>query len=399
MRLRYINSKTMIQIKFKIAIILLIIPFSNTKAQEIGLNFNHNSEIIDFDYVKKSGVEWIRATPRILDYYNGKLNVSKSEALTKIEEAGMKGYKVAFGFRWDFVQNKMRIPKPDSKEEQALFELERKILEQVGTHVDIFKLGNEPNLETMPEDMEPEPNGEIPLVRFMQRQLEKVVIPFFKEKNNIAFPKIYVGSLPALFEEKQQKTPGVVGLIRMAQTDNRITGLALHLHIANFEQAQKSFEFARSIMPQKPIIIPEFSLHRLFLAHRTDVLGDSEAGLAFCKKYNHNPSLKIYEWCSIANSSGVSSEEWNALFESRTWYPSHFLLSYYEQFKKFGVVLATYPLFQQSCPANMQPSSPMWFINPIYLQKSLLKQSDGEYSKNPLNYEDFIKIVQTGKNK
>lgn len=380
-------------------IIILFLIGKTCFAQEIGLNFNHNSEIIDFDYVKKTKVEWVRATPRILDYQNGTLKLTNDPALLKIKEAGINGYKVAFGFRWDFEQHKMRIPKPDSKEEQELFALEKSILEQVGTHVDIFTLGNEPNLETLDEDMNPESSGEIPLVRFMKRQLEMVVIPYFKEQDNVPFPKIYLGSLPALFEEKQQKIPAVSSMIKMANDDNRITGLAVHLHIADFEQVEKAFQYVRSIMPKKPMIIPEFSLHRLFLAHRTDILGDSESGRAFAEKYKRNPEMKIYEWSGIANKFGVNSDEWQALFESRTWYPMNYLLKYYEFFKRYGVVLATYPLFQQSCPENMKPNSPMWFINPIILQKSLTIKPNGTFTENPLNYSDFINIVQLGKKK
>lgn len=34
-------------------------------AQEIGANFNHDPEIIDLNYLKKTPVEWIRTTPYI----------------------------------------------------------------------------------------------------------------------------------------------------------------------------------------------------------------------------------------------------------------------------------------------------------------------------------------------
>lgn len=40
-------------------------------AQEIGANFNHEPEIIDLQYLRKSPVEWIRTTPYIFEYING----------------------------------------------------------------------------------------------------------------------------------------------------------------------------------------------------------------------------------------------------------------------------------------------------------------------------------------
>jgi hypothetical protein len=69
------------------------------QAQELGLSFNHNPEIIDFDYVEKAQVKWIRSTPIIPDYVKGKLDVNDDEGLRKIVEAGERGYQVAFGFR------------------------------------------------------------------------------------------------------------------------------------------------------------------------------------------------------------------------------------------------------------------------------------------------------------
>jgi hypothetical protein len=366
------------------------------QAQELGLNFNHNPEIIDFDYVEKAQVKWIRSTPRILDYVNGKLDVNDDEGLRKMVEAGERGYQVAFGFRWDFNNHTMAIPEPDSPEEKKLFDMERKILEKVGPYVRIFKLGNEPNLETRKKDMMPNKDGIIPLVRFMERQLELVVLPFYESKPELARPDIYIGSFPRLFMKETQQNPAVVNLIRLTEEDPRITGLAVHLHITSFQEVEESFEFVRKIMPEKPIIVPEFSLHRLFLTKRTELLGATPEGKAFAKKYNRKENMKLYEWCGIANTIGVSQEEWKEMFYSRDWFPENYLKNYFENYQKYGVVLATFPLLQQSCPSNMTPSSPMWFINPIFCQKSLLRHANGGYAENPLVYPDFISWA-TGK--
>lgn len=366
------------------------------QAQELGLNFNHNPEIIDFDYIEKAQVKWVRTTPRILDYATGKLDIHEDEGLKKVIEAGEKGYKVAFGFRWDFNNHNMAIPEPDSPEEKKLFDVERRILEKVSPYVRIFKLGNEPNLETKKSDMVANKDGIIPLVRFMKRQLELVVLPFYESRPELARPDIYIGSFPRLFMEETQKNPAVVNLIRLAEEDPRITGLAVHLHISSFQEVEESFEFVRKLMPEKPIIVPEFSLHRLYLSKKTELLGATPEGKAFAKKYKRKENMKLYEWCGIANTSGVSAEEWKEMFYSRDWFPENYLKSYFESYKKYGVVLATYPLFQQSCPSNMTPRSPMWFINPIFCQKSLFKQADGEYGENPLVYDDFISWA-TGK--
>jgi hypothetical protein len=150
-------------------------------------------------------------------------------------------------------------------------------------------------------------------------------------------------------------------------------------------------------MPDKPIIIPEFSLFRLYNKHVADELGDSKEGKLFATKYGYSPGMKLYEWYSKANTERVSEREWADMFASRTWFPQHFMQTYYRYFQKYGVVLATYGFLSQSAPAKMGPNSPTWFINPIFPMKSLQPQTDGFFTPNPLWFNDFTDIVNRGK--
>lgn len=261
----------------------------------------------------------------------------------------------------------------------------------------MFKLGNEPNLETMKEDKLTDEKGLVPLVRFTERLLTQVVNPFYKANKSVTRPDIYVGSLPRLFLKEEQTNPGVLGLIKLAETRNDIKGLSVHLHISDSMEMEEAFRFVRTKMPLKPIIIPEFSLFRLYNQHVSDSLGDSENGRAFCKKYKYSPSMKLYQWYSKANTERVSATEWEDMFYSRTWFPKHFMKTYYRYFQKYGVVLATYGYLSQSAPQQMGPNSPTWFINPIFPMKSLKTLPDSSYAPNPLWYDDFNQITQQGK--
>lgn len=381
----------------KIVLLVFFLSFGNISgAQELGANFNHNAEIIDFYYLEKVKVDWIRTTPRILDYVQGKLSVHHDPALQKVIEAGEKGYKIAFGFRWDFKKHRMPIPKAGSKKEKELFDMARQILNQMGHYVDIFKLGNEPNLETLEQDMKRNSKGEIPLVEFTDRFLYQVVLPYFK-KETPKIPDIYIGSFPTLFEQRFQKNEAVLKLLKYTHTNPDISGLSLHLHIEDTAEIDEAFEFARQIVKQKPIIVPEFSLHRLYKKKLTEPLNSTKKGADFAKRYNYNPDMKLFEWFSIANTKRVNAEQWETLFESRDWFTKEFLDQYFERFQKHGVVLATYPLFQQSCPKHMTANSPAWFINPVFCQKSLELTSKGDFSANPLWIYSYKKWVEAGK--
>jgi arylsulfatase A-like enzyme len=366
-------------------------------AQEIGANFNHDPEIIDLAYLRKTPVEWIRTTPYIFEYIRGEKDPATEPGLQKVIDAAKAGYKLAFGFRWDFKKHKLRIPEAGSAEEKKYFATATAILDRVGPYVDVFKLGNEPNLETMEADQQLNAQGVVPLVRFTERLLDEVVEPYYRRHSELKRPDIYTGSLPALFEEAQQQKPGVQGLIRLAQENSRIKGLSVHLHISDSLDMDKAFKFVRSIMPNKPIIVPEFSLFRLYNAHLSDELGSTAAGAKFAGKYHYQRGMKLYEWYSKANTERVSAAEWTDLFASRAWFPPHFMQTYYRYFQKYGVVLATYGYLSQSAPAKVTPNTPIWFINPIFPMKSLLPQADGSYTANPLWFDDFTDIASRGK--
>jgi hypothetical protein len=383
--------------KYIVLFSFFIFSFRYVGAQEIGANFNHDPEIIDFTYLKKTPVEWIRTTPYIFEYIRGEKNADTEIGLAKVIEAKKAGYKVAFGFRWDFAKFKLNVPAPGLAEEKKYFDTATKILNRVGPYLDIFTLGNEPNLETKREDLQRNAKGIVPLVLFTERLLSEVVEPYYSTHPDAKRPDVYAGSLPRLFNKEEQKLPGVVDLIGLAQRHTAIKGLAVHLHISDSLEMEEALRFVRSLMPDKPIIVPEYSLFRLYNSHVSDMLGDSAPGIAFASRYGYAPTMKLYEWYGKANTQRVTSKEWEDMFASRPWFPQHFMKTYYRYFQKYGVVLATYGYLSQSAPQKMGPASPTWFINPIYPMKSLMPLADGSYAPNPLWYDDFIAVVRHGR--
>lgn len=374
-------------------VVCLCLWLVQAQGQEFGLNFNHNPENINFTYVQQLPVKWLRTTPRILDYVDGKLLLANDTAIQKVVDAGKKGYRIAFGFRWDFKKRNLAMPAEGSEREMVYFQMVDQILERVGPYIQVFTLGNEPNLETMDADLQYNQHKQVPLVLFTERLLTHV-LDFYKQHPNWPKPKIYAGSLPALFEKKQQQTPGVTELIKFAQREPRVAGLAVHLHISDTLEIPAAFHFVRSIMPNKPIIVPEFSLFRLYNKHFGDRIANNTKGKAFVQQYHLPADMKIYEWLSLVHAGKIPPQQWEGMFLSQDWYPAHYLFTYDRYFKQYGVILATYPLLQQGFEKQVKPSSASWFLNPLFLQKSFGLTKTGEFVKNPLVYADFVKLAK-----
>jgi hypothetical protein len=370
---------------------------SDAFGQELGANFNHSPHNIDFEYLGKSTVDWIRTTPRVFQYINGRRDIDSDDGLAKLIEAGERGYRLAFGYRWDFRQHNVRVPPPGSAQESEYFEYARRMLERIGPHVQILKLGNEPTLETLEEDMLPGPDGRIPIVVFTERLLTEVVEPHYARHSDWKRPDVYVGSLVHLYTIKARESACNEALIALAHNNDAIHGLAVNLHIFGLRGIETSFRYIRERMPDKPLIVPEFSLHRLYQQRSNERLGETPAGKAFAEKYKRDPEWKMHEWYTMANTERVSSSEWLDLMLSRPWYPVHYLQSFFKHYRQYGVVLATYPIIQQHVTENAQEDNKLWFLNPIFCPISLQLEADGTYGRNPLAYNDFIDLVEAGR--
>ncbi len=372
----------------------LILSTYIIRAQELetqlGANYNHDPELIEIDLMTRAGVRWVRVTPRFFRYLNGELDPATDEGLQHIIDASNAGYNVVFGFRFDFHQHE-RIPVPNSQREREMFDVIGAVIARIGQHIDIFTLGNEPNLEAVQADMiYQDSHGGVPLVVFTQRLLDEVVAPFYDRRPSFKRPEIYGGSIPAIFQTSTQNNEAVKGLLQMAQDDDRIAGFDLHFHIESFDEVDAGFQFARSIMPEKPFLITEFSLHRLYRSKIDEQLGVTQAGIDFAEQYGYDPTWESYRWYTVVNSNKVKPDEFQAFFDSREWYPDNYLKLFREKFNEYGVFLATYPILQQSAPQVLNSTSPLWFINPVYMQVSLVPEADGQLGANPLCETDYL---------
>lgn len=377
-----------------VILLLLIIAlkgFGQSTETQLGANYNHDPELIENDMLARAGVRWVRVTPRFHNYVSGRIDPATDEGLQHVINAKNAGYNVAFGFRFDFRANDERIPLPNSQREREVFDAVGAVLARVGGYLDIFTLGNEPNLEALDLDMvhQDEYNG-VPLVVFTKRLLDEVVEPFYDRRPQFSRPKIYGGSTAAPYNPVIQNNQAVRGLMQMTQDDDRIEGYDLHFHITSFDEVDRGFEFVRSIIPEKPFLITEFSLVHLYKQYISEQLNATPEGEAFANEYGYDPTWKAYQWYTVVNSNKVTPEEFGAFFDSRDWFIEGYLNYFREKFNENGVYLATFPLIQQSAPLVVNTTSPMWFINPVYMQVSLVRQEDGQLSANPLCVNEYL---------
>ena len=270
-----------------------------------------------------------------------------------------------------------------------------KILDKIGHSLDIIVTGNEPQYNTMREDLKFDDSLEgIPFLIFHER-LANRIHKYISQKPDTKNIRIYVGALCRLNVEKNQSNDAILGLIEQADKLEFVEGLDLHIHVGHIDEIEAALKFART-KTQKPIIVTEFSLMRLYKKNLKEELGASQKGKEFAEKYGHDPEMKIHQWMQKAKRELVSAEEWNAMLLSREWYPPNYIKDFYQAFSRHNVIIATFSFGGPSIGARPKGSygsdSKTWIFNPLYKPTEIKPDPKTGYALNPLCYDDWMAI-------
>ena len=386
--------------EIRILVIILLIFSKDVSAQSIGANYNEDIDTVDNEIIKKSQVKWVRGFVNINRFF---LNVKNEEIVgvrtqdiknwkpistfLNVKKVKVKGEKVKLilSLKLDFKNRKMGVPDLDTTEAEYLFKAITLFLEnkQVGDHLDILVLGNEPMWETPIEDAEK-------YGLFLNELIDRV--SKLKKTNAWGF-NIYIGALNKSSTTKNH--PILKEVLKIAKSNTQVNGLDLHMHTASVGEIQKDLEFIRETNKINiPLISTEYSMVRAFDEHSKDELG------SIAKKYGYNEKLKLYELINIytkksSEGNPVNVEEFNEIINSFDWYEKKWFTAFYEAFKKYHVSVGAYRLssFPKTPSHILKEDSPMWLINAIYQGEILGKDGLGFFNTNPLVYPEYLKII------
>ena len=373
------------------------------EAQELGANYNENIDypITEIEMLKKSKVTWVRGFVNIPNLFlqneNGKIvGVKENVIKTHIPTLKFVQAKKALGDRVKFILSLKipfelytdTVPKVGTKEMEYIFRATEVLLQtyQMAQHIDILVMGNEPEWENALDTDLCHADGE-DYRAFLNEFANRLTA--WKQANGWTFD-IYAGALNRVSElPKSETVPAVVSVVN---NNPNVSGLDLHVHALNVNQAEDDFRIIRNKYGvTKKLICTEFSMVRALNPHVADALGE------WGTQHGYTAGMKIYEYLNLiaekANAgTPVSAAEFKSLFESYAWYPKNWYKTFYEVFKKYSTYAITgrFSVVPGGARAVYDAKTEMWELGGIYFSRYLGLDADGFYNPNPLLYPDFI---------
>ncbi len=388
------------------AILFLYIMIAQlTSAQFIGANFNEGTYNINMDFVKQSGVSYVRGFVDVPKFFinfdtNGNAtgvnpvvdNYINIDPLVDAQRFSINGetMKLAFSLKLRFkheVNGKaVGVPAAGSSEEAYYFDAIERFLvaKDFGGQLAILGLGNEPMWET--------PTNEAAEYKiFLERLISKVAQ--WRNDNDWNFD-IYVGALNRSAELPNNAI--LKATIEVVKSNTLVDGIDLHIHAITMDEFEDAFKFIREThkLTETKIICTEYSLHRLLLKHRNDNLGSWGAANGFTSQ------TKLYEFLNTCmdkalTTNPISRDVFKSYFYQTNWFPKGWFADSYNAMKKYNVTGAFYRLQSEivNPPRYLNNESAMWLINPLYPAELLGYDNNGDVVSNPLHYEDYRSII------
>lgn len=345
----------------------------------LGANYNERFTWIDHDELHNIGAKWIRGfiDMQLLDSEHPEED-KNIKALFKAIDAG---FKIVFSFKWNYQQRD--FPRPGTAEHVAELELLDRLLHLVMHKVDVMVIGNEPFIETRPDQQNQRLNV------FYESLAERVID--FRTRHNLPTP-LYMGALNRL-DKPNRRSPAVERFLRYIASKPELSGVDLHLHIPGMQGHQSMLDYAlQRIRPDQTFLVTEFSPVWHWKRHLGDVVSQH-----FRHKYGYAYDTKVHQVLSEAIENPFPYDQWEEFLFNEPWYMRHrnFVSDSMRLYRSTGrLAVATYSM----CPMRyrkkpvLETDNP-WLLNGVYCASTTQFNAEGMRYENGTRAEDFRRAL------
>lgn len=364
---------------------------------QFGANVNERLHWLLPKLLDQTATTWVRGFIPASEFMNGERSFQTDPGLLRLKAAAASGHKVILSIKWDCAGKGAAgpVPAPGSAREQTWFKFADDLISATSGELSILAVNNELFIDTQKPDLVPGPDGQIPMVRFLQRLVEHISAGHPHASGGGPLP-IFVGGFTRLDTPRIQNNPATRAMFNWINHDPRVAGVDYHLHQPDMQSTVAAMDFLRKNVPSKPGIVTEFSLVWKWKRHLTDPIGATDAGKAFAKQYGLSPTLSVVDFCNRAFQSPVPEAEWQAFLASQSWFEPNYLNEIGPEMQSHGVIVATYaftlnPLQNRPRPRHPTPTIAPWYINQLLIPGLAYAPNN---SRAPENYGFFHTYVQ-----
>lgn len=370
---------------------------------QLGANVNENLDWLLPNLMDQSHTEWVRGFVPAFQFMRGERSFNTDAGLKTLNAAARSGRHVILSIKWDCKGRGEdgQVPVADSTKEKQWFKFADDLLEAAKGNVSILVLDNELLIDTQKADLEPGVNGQIPMVAFLRRLAAHIAAEHRTAAGGEPLP-IFAGGWTRLDFDRQRTLPATRASIEWVKHDPNIAGADYHLHQPDMRSTEDAMRFMHEQIPDKPLIVTEFSLVWKWKAHLEDRIAATPAGVSFGHRYSLPPEQTVAEFLTEAFQSRVSQAEWNDFLASQPWFESDYLERIAPELAANGVVVATYaftlnPFVKagrqgQRVDSNTTP----WFLNDLFVPTLVSAPSPTRAAVNYGMFDCFVRY-QMGK--
>jgi hypothetical protein len=366
--------------KYTSALLLIIFlhaTASRAISQNLGVNFNGLIARIDTTDLARTQTTWMRVFINYFDYKEGRLNINTNSGLQKLEAAKAVGYKVILSLKFDFTNRDFPIGTKAIDDDLSYV---RTILDRLYDDADIIVAGNEPFIESKPDQRDSR------LVNYYKRAALAVLTYPHKRK-----VPIYIGAFNRLWLANEQ-TQAVTDYLSFARESEWIAGADLHIHHDDINHITAAMSFVNDrLREDQKMLITEFSLMR----HWKNNLGRTIPAI-LNTQYGRPANWKVFEYLNYALTAPVSRPEWIAFLQNSPWFENrkHYLANAWIRFNAFAKFnVATYAMYQTHAGPFTINTDP-WILNPLYANQTVVKNPTTGLNQFHYSFIDDFRAIQ-----
>jgi hypothetical protein len=362
----------------------MAVPQAATAQSALGANYNESLTTIDRGELQGVRTQWLRG---FVDMHlmNGE-HPDQDRNVQAILKARQDGFKTILSLKWNY--HKLDFPAPGTPELTAELQRLDRLLQAVMGKVDILVIGNEPFIETKPDQADQRLN-------VFYETLANAVIDYRKAHGGTASPtKLYMGALNRL-DLPAKRTPAVDRMLRFIASKPELAGVDLHPHLPTLDANRVMLDYAlKRIRPDQTFLATEFSLVWYWKKHLTDTVSAD-----FTKKYGFAPDTKVYQVVAVAAKEPMPYEKWEYFLQHEPWYMAqqHFIADAMKLYKGTGrLAVATYGIRQAwNGRRPFLATTDPWILNSVYASATVQRNPDGSAHGN-FPWADEFRQIQNG---
>jgi hypothetical protein len=269
-----------------------------------------------------------------------------------------------------FPFNQAAMPAPNSPAMQTALAQVDKILPVVLNRVDILEIGNEPFIESRPED-----RGDA-LNTFYETVAQHIIDYRRTHYGSRCRTRLYMGALNRL-DLPDRRTDATERWMTFVRQTPEIDGVDIHPHVPSADAVQPFLDY---ILPRlradQTFLVTEFSLVWYWQTHMLDPVPAK-----FADQYGFSQDVLVWQVILAATQTPFRQEQWDAFLSTSPWFDSqkYFLRDQMRKFRATGrLAVATY-LYRQGLPMvqSYTADKTPWLLNSVFNPYTVRWRADG----------------------